>query len=106
MSFVSQFSVFRNPGRNSEIPFVVQIQSSRLHVALGRVVMALNMRRSSSPPDHRLTPHMMVQGQAVYANPFDIATLPSHRLSEPLGMLDEPEQDKVISALDELVSRV
>ena len=102
---MSQFSVFKNPGRNPEIPFVVQIQSSRLHDALGRVVVALNVRRQGSPPNHRLTPHIMVQGQAVYVNPFDIATLPSRRLSESLGVLDEPEQDKVIGALDELVSR-
>jgi len=41
-----QFAVYRNPGRNPDIPFVVQIQSSRLERVAGRVVMPL-VRRST-----------------------------------------------------------
>ena len=100
-----QFSVFANPGRNPATPFVVQIQSSRLDRTAGRTVMPLNMRRAASPPDHPLTPHMTVQGEAVYANPLDIATIPATRLGNALGVLDETDQDRVMRALDELTSR-
>ena len=100
-----QFSVFANPGRNPEIPFVVQIQSSRLDRLAGRAVMPLNTRRAGSPPDHPLTPHMTVQGKAVYANPLDVATIPAIRLRDALGVLDEADQDRVMRALDELTSR-
>ena len=47
-----QFAVYRNPGRNPEIPFVVQIQSSRLERAAGRVVMPFVRRSGTAPPDH------------------------------------------------------
>ena len=67
--------------------------------------MALSVRRGISPPDHPLTPHLTVQGQAVYANPFNIATVASDLLKSPVTLLDEADQDKVIRALDELVSR-
>lgn len=83
----------------------MQIQSSRLHRVVGRTVTALTIRRDVSPPDHPLTPHTVVQRVAVYANPFDIAILPHVRLQEFVVRLEEFDQDKVIRALDELVSR-
>jgi len=83
----------------------VLIQSSRLAEASSRLVMALTSRRGRAPPDHPLTPHMMVQGQPVYANPFNVATVPSVMLTTPLEVLADADQDKIIQALDELVSR-
>jgi toxin CcdB len=100
-----QFAIYRNPGRNRDIPFVVQIQSNRLERSLGRVVMPLVRRTGTAPPDHPLTPHIQVEGEAVFANPFDLATIPAQRLGKALSILDEPEQDAVIRALDELASR-
>lgn len=48
---------------------------------------------------------MMVQGQAVFANPFDITTVPTARLKDVLEILSEPDQDRVIRAIDDLISR-
>jgi toxin CcdB len=100
-----QFAIYRNPGRDRDIPFVVQIQSSRLERSLGRVVMPLVRRSGTTPPDHPLTPHLHVEGEAVFANPFNLATVSATRLGKTLNVLTEPEQDAIIRALDELVSR-
>jgi len=100
-----QFAVYRNPGRNPEIPFVVQIQSSRLERAAGRVVMPFVRRSGTAPPDHSLTPHLRVEGEDVFANPFDLATVPASRLGNVLYVLPERDQDAIIRALDELVIR-
>ncbi|AQT05760.1 CcdB family protein [Acetobacter persici] len=100
-----QFAIYRNPGRNRDIPFVVQIQSSRLERSVGRVVIPLVRRSGSTPPDHPLTPHLHVEGEDVFANPFDLATVPAARLGIVVGILDEHDQDKIIRALDELVSK-
>lgn len=100
-----QFAVYRNPGRNPHIPFVVQIQSSHLERAMGRVVMPLVQRSGTAAPHHPLTPHLRVEGEDVFANPFDLATIPASRLGEVLSVLPERDQDAIIRALDELVMR-
>lgn len=100
-----QFAIYRNPGRNRDIPFVVQIQSSRLERSAGRVVMPLVRRSAGKPADHPLTPHLHVEGEDVFANPLDLATVPVEQLGTVLGILPEREQDAIIRALDELVSR-
>lgn len=102
---MSQFAVFKSPGSNPEVLFVVQIQSDRLANAAGRLVMALNSVKAAAPPDHPLTPRLAVQGHSVYANPFNIATIPGFRLKAALETLAEIDQDKVIRALDEFISR-
>ena len=101
-----QFAVYRNPGSNPDIPFVVQIQSSRLERVMGRAVMPL-VRRSSGaePPDHPLTPHLHVEGEDVFANPFDLATVSASRLGNVLCVLPERDQNAIIRAIDEFVMR-
>lgn len=100
-----RFAIYRNPGRNRDIPFVVQIQSNRLERSTGRVVIPLIRRIGSAPPDHPLTPHLYVEGEDVFANPLDLATIPATRLGTAVGVLAEPDQDTIIRALDELISR-
>ncbi|WP_342629949.1 CcdB family protein [Nguyenibacter vanlangensis] len=64
---MAQFTIYRNPGRNRDISFVVQIQSTRLDRSVGRVVMPLVRRSGSAPPDRLLH----VEGEDIFANPFD-----------------------------------
>jgi len=99
-----QFALYANPGRNRDILFVVQVQSSRLDRSVGRIVLPLVRRSSNAPPDHALTPHLTVEGQDVFANPFDLATVPTNRLGPALAMLPEHDQDMLLRALDEVVS--
>lgn len=100
-----QFAVYRNPGRNADILFVVQIQSSRLERSAGRLVMPLVRRSGAAPPDHPLTPHLRVAARDVFADPFDLATVPASRLGEALCVLPEHDQDRIARALDEMFSR-
>jgi len=41
----------------------------------------------------------------VFANPFDIATVPVRSLGQPLMTLPEADQGRIITALDELIAR-
>ena len=100
-----QFAVYRSPGRTQDIVFVVQVQSSRLDQRLGRVVLPLVRCGRGAPPDHALTPHIRVQGQTVYANPLELATVPVARLGKLLEILQEADQDRVVQAIDEMISR-
>ena len=100
-----QFAVYRNPGRNEDVPFVVQVQSTRLDRSVGRVVVPLPRVGQNSVRDHALTPRLMVLDQAVFADVLNIATLPSARLRRSLLVLDESDQDRVIQAIDEMISR-
>lgn len=84
---------------------MVQIQSNCLDRSLGRVVIPLVTCTSRAPPDHPLTPRLLVDGHDVFANPFDLATVPASRLGEAVAILSERDQDRIIRAVDELVSR-
>ena len=100
-----QFAVYKSPGRTEDILFVVQVQSTRLDRRLGRVVMPLVRHSYGVPTDHALTPHFMVQGQIVYANPLELATVPVARLGRILEILTEMAQSRVIQAIDEMISQ-
>ena len=102
---MTQFSVYQNPGRNADVPFFVQVQSGRLGRSPGRVVIPLHRCGLLAPGDHPLTPHLIVQGQAVYANPLNLATIPVVTLKQALELLQERDQDRIIRAIDEMISR-
>jgi toxin CcdB len=48
---------------------------------------------------------LAVLGQSVFANPMEMLTLRSKQLSEPLAVLPERDQDSIIRAIDEMISR-
>ena len=100
-----QFAVYRNLGRNKDVPFVVQVQSTRLDRSVGRVVVPLPRVGQNGVKDHALTPHLVVLDQVVFADGPNMATLPSARLRRSLLVLDESEQDRVAQAIDEMTGR-
>ena len=100
-----QFAVYKSPGRDESIPFVLQLQTTRLDQTVTRVVMPLVRAGARSPANHPLTPHLSVQGQTVYANPLNIATVLVSRLKDVLETLSDSDQDRIIRAIDEMVSR-
>ena len=79
-----QLAVCRNPRRNEDVPFVVQVQYTRLDRSVGRVVVPLPF---------------------VFADVLSMAMLPSARLRRSLLVLDESNQDRVIRVIDEMISR-
>ena len=46
-----------------------------------------------------------MQGLRVYADPLDITVVPASRLTTILEILSEPDQDRIIGAIDEMISR-
>lgn len=102
---MTQFAVFRNPRRTEFLPFLLQIQNSRLDRSSVRVVMPLMQRSSGAPADAALTPHLVVQGIAVWADPMNLATVQRRLLGSELEILADPDQDRIIRAIDELISR-
>ncbi len=100
-----QFTVYKNPGRNEDIPFVVQGQSTRLDQSVGRLIVPLVRVGHSALRDHALTPHLVVMQQVVFADVLNMATLFKARLGEPLLLLDESDQDRIIQAIDEMICR-
>src|ERR1700733_4027432 len=103
---MTQFAVHKYRGRSEDIVFLVQLQSTRLELSAGRVVIPLLRMGYRAPPDHPLTPHLLVQGMTVYADPLDIATAPVQRLGDVVQILPESDQDRIIRAVDEMVSCV
>ena len=102
---MAQFAVFPNPRGDRQIAYVVQIQTNRFNHTKGRVVMTLIRRTATSPPDHPITPHLTVLGVPVYANPFDIVTVPLRSLGQPVAILPEADQGRIITAIDEMIAR-
>ncbi len=100
-----QFDVYKNPGRNEDVPFVVQVQSTRLDQSVGRVVVPLVRIGHSAIRDHALTPHLIVMKQFVFADVLNMATLFKARLGDPLVSLAESDQDRIVQAIDEMISR-
>ena len=99
-----QFDVYKNPGRNEDVPFVVQVQSTHLDQSVGRVVVPLVRVGHSAMKDHALTPHLVVMKQIVFADVLNMATLFKARFGEPLVLLGESDQDRIIQAIDEMIS--
>ncbi len=99
-----QFAVYKNPGRNQTVLFVVQVQTTGLDRSVGRVIVPLVRRDQQAPQDHPLTPHFVVQGQAVYADPLNIATVVALRLKDVVEILSEADGHRVIRAIDETIS--
>ncbi len=59
----------------------------------------------ASPPDNDLTPRFVVQNISVFADPMNITALHLRQLGVVLEILADPDQDRIIRAIDELISR-
>jgi len=47
----------------------------------------------------------LVRGESVFANPLDVVTISVKRLGRVLAMLSDPDQDRIIRSIDEMISR-
>ncbi len=102
---MAQFEVCRGSGRNPDIRFLLQDQNRRFDASLTRVVVPLVRIAGRAPPDSPATPYIWLAGERVYANLFDIATVPVRRLGESVTVLGDADQDRIICAIDEMISR-
>lgn len=103
---MAQFDVHRNGGRQRDsIPYVVVVQSASFDDYGRRVVVPLVresvLDRIASP---RFNPSFKVKNIAVVLHPLEIVSVPKRILGEPVDSL-AGESDRIIAALDELLSR-
>jgi toxin CcdB len=103
---MAQFDVHRNPGQHrATIPFVVIVQSTLYDDYRRRVVVPLVSKASlGKVANARFNPTFRIKGQAVVLHPLEIVSVARENLGEWVDSLEE-EGDKIISALDELLTR-
>jgi toxin CcdB len=103
---MAQFDVHRNPGRHRDsIPFVVIVQSALYDDYRRRVVVPLVDKSSlGKVTNPRFNPTFRIKGQSVVLHPLEIVSVAKENLGGLVGSLKE-EGDKIIAALDELLTR-
>ena len=101
-----RFDVHRNPGRHrATIPFVVIVQSSLYDDYRRRVVVPLASKASlGKVANPRFNPTFRIKGQSVVLHPLEIVSVAQENLGERVDSVEE-QGDKIISALDELLTR-
>jgi toxin CcdB len=103
---MAQFDVHRNPGRHRDsIPFVVIVQSTLYDDYRRRVVVPLADKSSlGKVTNPRFNPTFRIKGRSVVLHPLEIVSVAKENLGELVASLKE-EGDKIIGALDELLTR-
>jgi toxin CcdB len=103
---MAQFDVHRNPGRHRDtIPFVVIVQSTLYDNYRRRVVVPLVSKASlGKVANSRFNPTFRIMGQSVVLHPLEMVSVAQENLGERVDSLEE-EGDKIIFALDELLTR-
>jgi toxin CcdB len=101
-----QFDVHRNVGKHKDaIPFVVVVQSSQFDGYRRRVVVPLVRKSAVGKLSHAsFNPTFKIRGTPVVLHPLEIVSVPVEQLGDVVESLSE-EGQKIIAALDELLSR-
>ncbi|HEY6896599.1 MAG TPA: CcdB family protein [Rhodocyclaceae bacterium] len=103
---MAQFDVHRNSGKSRElIPYVVIVQSSLFDDYRRRVVVPL-VRKSSLGKigSTSFNPTFKIEGVAVVLHPLEIVSVQTEVLGDRVASL-ESEGDRILAALDELLTR-
>ena len=103
---MAQFDVHRNVGKHKDaIPFVVVVQSTQFDGYRRRVVVPLVRKSSVGKLSHAsFNPTFKIRGTPVVSHPLEIVSVPLEQLGDVVESLSE-EGQKIIAALDELLSR-
>jgi toxin CcdB len=103
---MAQFDVHRNVGKHMDaIPFVVVVQSTQFDGYRRRVVVPLVRKSSVGKLSHAsFNPTFKIRGTPVVLHPLEIVSVPLEQLGDVVESLSE-EAQKIIAALDELLSR-
>lgn len=103
---MAQFDVHRNRGQNRDsIPFVVLVQSSVFDDYKRRVVVPLVRKSHVDKISHpRFNPTFVIENVPVVLHPLEIVSVPKDKLGKRVDSLAD-EGDRIINALDELITR-
>ena len=100
-----QFDVYPKPGKqNRAMPFVVVVQSNRFLASSRSVVVPLLNAEMFRQPDRDVGPHFVVEGTKVVLDPLQITNVPA-RVLEPVVASLEADDDRIVNAMDALLSR-
>lgn len=104
---MAQFDVYRNTGRNRDTtPFLVSLQNKRFDSGPTRFVAPLVLSNAVSAKESYLSPRFTIDGQEVFMDVFNLATILADRLGKPIASLtDEESRAKIIRAIDEFISQ-
>lgn len=99
----------RNIGKQREaIPYVVIVQSSLFDSYRRRVVIPLvrrsNLDNAAALAGSELNPAFVVEGVEVVLHPLEIVSVAINQLGEKVATLEQ-EGDRIIGAMDELLTR-
>ncbi len=106
---MSQFDVHRNTGKHqAAIPFVVIVQSAAFDRLARRLVIPLLDAAGAGDrikiPYSGTTPRVVLNGQALVLNTFDMVSVETARLGQKVGSLAD-SADLIVAALNEVFSR-
>jgi toxin CcdB len=104
---MAQFDVHRNNGRNRDsIPYVVVVQSTLFDDYKRRVVVPL-VRASAvgKITNPGFNPTFRIGNSSVVLHPLETVSVAIENLGKPVGSLAR-EADRIIGAMDELLTRV
>ena|SRR5487761_395186 len=103
---MAQFDVHRNSGKQRDsIPYVVVVQSAIYDGYDRRVVVPLVRESELSAAAHpRLNPKFKIQDVTVALHPLQIVSVSKRTLGNPVDSL-AADSDRIVAALDELLSR-
>lgn len=104
---MAQFDVHRNSGKNRDsIPYVVVVQSTLFDDYKRRVVVPL-VRASAvgKITNSRFNPTFKIGNSSVVLHPLETVSVAIENLGKPVGSLAR-EADRIIGAMDELLTRV
>ena len=102
---MAQFDVHRNKGtQKSAIPYFLIVQSRRFDQFGRRVVIPLVDSKLNPNAEPTLNPVVEVEGRAVVLHTLQLTSLSLGQLGEYVCSL-ESEGDRIIAAIDMLISR-
>jgi toxin CcdB len=105
---VAQFDVYRNknPGSRDAIPYFLLLQHDVIETRALRVVVPLVSLARAELPINRLNPIFDVEGQKVILSTLEVAGVPPSLLGYEVVTSLEAHRDKIIAAVDFLVTGI
>lgn len=103
---MAQFAVYHNnnPKSQSEIPYLVDVQSDLLSDLDSRVVIPLYTKKSlSTKPMTRLTPELQLEGKKFILMTPQMAGISVKELGEPVCEITK-NRNEIISSIDLLIT--
>ncbi|KQN96486.1 hypothetical protein ASF01_14080 [Stenotrophomonas sp. Leaf70] len=102
---MAQYDVFKNPGRNPAIPYVVDVQSPSLDGYHRRMVVPLVLRAALQDIHHpTLNPLFVIERKQCVLHPLEMVSVPASKLGEPLHSLSA-HANTLMDAIDMLISQ-